>query len=146
MNDRVKIHFKLVQDDEGYPPVSVESVWAAIGPSGSGYVLDSIPFFAQRATLGDLVSAREGEGVLWFEEVRARSRNSLVRAVLFEPARCEEIRRALGDLGCQTEWDQPHKLIAVNVPPSTPLRAVETYLDERLAAGWLDYEEPILRQ
>ncbi len=42
---RVKIVFELQQDEDGYPPVTRESLWAT--PTDGGlYRLDNIPFFA----------------------------------------------------------------------------------------------------
>ena len=84
-----KVHFRLVQDEDGYPPVSVESVWAQPSTKAGEYVLDNIPFFAREATIGDVVQVREEEGHLWFDKVVRRSQNSLVRVVFFDRAAVE---------------------------------------------------------
>ena len=40
------VWFRLDQDEDGYPPVQTESVWAI--PFGEGtYILDNVPFFAE---------------------------------------------------------------------------------------------------
>jgi len=142
----VKIYFRLPSDTDGYPPVSVESVWAkkAIGPNQ--YTLDNVPFFARTATEGDLVAASESEGRLWFDKIIEKSGNSLIRIVLFDVSRCSEVRKQLLDWGCCSEWSEAHNLIAVNVPPKTELAEVQRYLQEQSKHGYLDYEEPILRQ
>lgn len=80
MTDRpgsVKVHFRLVQDEDGYPPVAVESVWAQPGMNSREYVLDNLPFFVREATLGDTVLVREEEGHCWFEAVVRRDRTRL---------------------------------------------------------------------
>lgn len=146
MMDRTKILFSLTQDADGYPPVAAESVWAWPSQDRHGYVLDNIPFFARQATLGDVVSVRDDQGVLWFEGIVASSENSLVRAVVFDEESAGAVRAALRELGCSTEWDQQHRLIAINVPSTTSLDAVEAYLEAEAGIGRLDYEEPILRQ
>jgi hypothetical protein len=66
--------------------------------------------------------------------------------VFFDVSSVQGTRTALAALGCSTEWDEPHKLVAVNVPITARLVAVEEYLKTQAATGKLDYEEPILRQ
>lgn len=144
MKNHAKIQFRVAQDAGGYPPVAAEGIWATKAPTG--YTLDNIPFFAREATLGDTVSVTVEDGTLWFSAVLIRSGNSLLRVVLFDPCRVDEVRKGLSGLGCSTEWDQPHKLVGVNVPYTSSLSAVQAYLQRESAQGWLDYEEPILRQ
>jgi hypothetical protein len=46
----VKVLFQLEQDEDGYPPASVESLWAL--PKGEGlFQVDNIPFFATGVAL-----------------------------------------------------------------------------------------------
>ncbi len=144
MKNHVNILFRLAQDAEGYPPVAVERIWAT--KASTGYMLDNIPFFTRQATFGDTVSVTDESGTLWFSGVLVRSGNSLLRVVLFDTSRVDEVRKGLSNLGCTTEWDQPHKLVGVNVPDTASLAAVQAYLQKESAQGWLDYEEPILRQ
>jgi Domain of unknown function (DUF4265) len=145
MTNSAKIQFPLTQDADEYPPVAVEGIWATEAHSG-GYVLDNIPFFTRDATLGDTISTREEGGNLWFSGILARSGNSLLRVVLFDAGRVDELRQQLTRLGCSTEWDEPHKLVSVNVPNSVNLGAIQAYLHVESNRGWLDYEEAILRQ
>ncbi len=141
----VKILFQLTQDDDEYPPFAVEGIWATRAVP-EGYTLDNIPFFVREATLGDTVAAKEAEGALWFSGVLVRSSNSLFRVVLFDAARADELHRHLIELGCSTEGVQHRNLVAVNVPESATLSAVQAYLHTESRKGWLDYEEAILRQ
>jgi hypothetical protein len=144
--NKVKILFRLSQDDDGYPPIAAESVWAGVTPENR-FVLDNIPFFTREATFEDVVSADEdNEGNLWFSEIRVRSENSLLRVVLFETDRLNELRQQLVDLGCATEWSGAQNLLAINVPGTVALASIQTHLHEKSLLGWLDYEEPILRQ
>jgi hypothetical protein len=124
----------------------VESLWGVSTGRQGEYVIDNVPFFATQATLGDVVLVKEEQGVLWFDRVVKPSNNSLLRLVFFQPDRAQEVRDVLKRLGCSTEWDQNHTLIAVNVPPDANLKAIQEYLADQAEAGHLDYEEPILRQ
>ncbi len=148
MERLVKVFFRLEQDADGYPPVSVESVWAQASATPGEYVLDNVPFFTSSATLGDTVLAKDAEGVLWFDGLVSRSRNSLLRAVFFHQhgSAVTEIRSKLESLGCQVESFQNHHLLAISVPAQTPLTAIQDYLHQLSLAGTLDFEEPILRQ
>lgn len=143
--EHVKINFSLVQDSDGYPLVAVESVWAIKAPSGL-FVIDNIPFFARDATLGDVVSVREEDGHLWFSEVQVSSGNSLVRVALFDKSRFDELSRQLEHFGCSSEGFRDGKLVAVNIPKTAALDAIQEYLRSGSVQGWLDFEEPILRQ
>lgn len=143
--DRVKVHFPLLQDEDGYPPVAVESMWARPDVGRDTYVIDSIPFFARDVALGDIVTVRSDEGGnLWFDQTARRSGNSLVRIVFFDPTCVDRIRHRLRSIGCSTEYDGAHKLLAVNVPDGEKLRATQAYLKDEASQGCLDYEEPIL--
>ncbi|MCI0671616.1 MAG: DUF4265 domain-containing protein, partial [Myxococcaceae bacterium] len=140
------VHFRLTQDEDGYPPVAVESVWAQPGANVREFVIDNVPFFTREATLGDTVSIREEEGHRWFEAVLHPSRNSLVRIVFFDRTCVDRVSAHLTGLGCSTEYLREHNLLAVSIPESVRLRDVQDYLQSEAAQGTLDYEEPILRQ
>lgn len=140
-----KIIFRLEQDEEGYPPVGVESVWAIEADDGD-FIIDNIPFFTRQATLGDVVEVkRMGEELLYIS-TRERSGNSLLRVVFFEGHDPSKLRSDLAKLGCSTEQSHLRSLIAVNVPPTVQIDEVRTLLDEGCSNGCWDYEEPILRQ
>lgn len=141
-----KIHFPLAQDEDGYPPVAVESVWANPSKKPDEYVLDNVPFFARAATLGDVVHVREEGGQLWFESVVHRSQNSLVRIVFFDRAAVERVNGQLVTFGCSTEYIKAHNVLAVSIPIGVSLEAIQDYLRFEAGLGTLDYEEPILRQ
>src|SRR5574337_180249 len=73
MTDLVKIFFHLQQDEDGYPEVSAESVWAKPTGAADEYIVDNIPFFTRDATIGDTLKALKKEGALWFDSLRQRS-------------------------------------------------------------------------
>jgi hypothetical protein len=146
MSQQTKIYFQLVQDEDGYPPVAVESVWAWPGEKIGEYIIDNVPFFTCDATLGDVVVTRDEEGHRWFETVAHRSRNSLVRVVFFDPTCVERISKYLQNLGCSTEYEKTHNLLAVSIPEEVELTEVQAYLENETSAGKIDYEEAILRQ
>lgn len=144
-NSSTKVHFKLIQDEDGYPPVAVESLWAHPGQNINEFVIDSVPFFACDATLGDIVLVRKVEEQCWFDELIHCSKNSLVRVVLFNLLCVERIRNELEILGCSTEYFENFNILAVNISEHASLGRVQEYLKNEFAEGNIDYEEPILR-
>jgi hypothetical protein len=140
-----KVCFRLQRDAEGYPPADVESVWANRLSDGF-YSLDNIPFFSREATLGDIVKTVDVDGEKFFSAIHKRSGNSLVRVVVYDNHETEVIRRQLSDLGCSSELSHLESLFAINVPPNVSIESVRALLNSGFDEGWLDYEEPILRQ
>lgn len=146
MSEPVKIHFRLEQDEDGFPPAGVESVWALPTENPKEYIIDNVPFFVREATIDDNVAAREEDGQLWFERVVRRSENSLIRVVFFDRSVVQAVRDHLAEMGCSVEYMQSFNVLAVNIPPQTKLAAVQSYLEAEMNAGKIDYEEPLLRQ
>jgi Domain of unknown function (DUF4265) len=140
-----KVVFELVQDDDGYPPVGSESVWA-IPLDENRFVIDNIPFFTCDATLGDVVSANEDMGELRFVSTIKSSGNSLLRLIYAKGSDVEKIRTGLRALGCATEWDEIHRLISISVPHEIALSRVRDFLDSGVEQGISDYEEAIVRE
>ncbi|HEU4328254.1 MAG TPA: DUF4265 domain-containing protein [Roseiflexaceae bacterium] len=137
-----KILFRLKQDDDGYPPVSYESVWAA--QQGTHYQIDNIPFFTREATCDDVVEATVVDGELWFVRVVQYSRSSLLRAVYFDGTDQAAVRAELERLGCSTEWAQQFRLIAISVPNDVAIEPVLEYLKREEEQGRLSYEEAVI--
>ena len=141
-----KIQFELQQDEDGYPPSGVESVWAVHADKPGQYVIDNIPFFARQATLDDVVHAEPTANGLTFVRVVRPSQNSLIRVVVYAPDDIATVRSRLAELGCSTEAFSSRKLVAVNIPREADLAAVQAYLADLEARDLGSYEEPILRQ
>jgi hypothetical protein len=142
MMSELKLLFPLAPDEDGYPPVAVESVWAS--RRGAYYQIDNIPFFTRDATFEDIVEATERDGALWFVRVVEPARNSLLRVVYFDGANPEHIRDELQRLGCATEWMDQYHLVAVHVPSLVNIDYVLRYLIAEQEKELIDYEEAML--
>jgi len=145
MTSRYKVQFRLVQDEDGYPPFDVESVWAIATSDPDEYIIDNIPFFAREATVGDRVHVTRDGQVLLYGEVVRRTHNSLVRLIFFETDEIPKVRRDLESLGCATEFFGSKPIVAVDVPENVKLTDVRKYLDLLESDEILTYEEPIIR-
>ncbi len=140
----VKVFFELQQDEDGYPPVTCESVWAT--PVAQGlYRLGNIPFFARGVAYEDVVSAvRKDDGTLGFVEVVRPSGHGTLRVIVYEESDAPGLRRELEEIGCDTERSHIPNLFAVDVPPSVSLEAVRHLLDADTASERWEYEEACL--
>ncbi|KAF0811251.1 hypothetical protein IGB42_04273 [Andreprevotia sp. IGB-42] len=139
-----KINFNLTQDDDGYPPVSVESLWAR--KKEDFYVIDNIPFFTVDVAFGDLVKAKpDMDGNLWFAGLIESSAHSLIRVVFLDLKKKDWVIEKLKSLGCATEKMDDFNLLAVDVSEKIDRILVLEFLKEGLSLGYLDYEEAIIR-
>jgi hypothetical protein len=141
----IKVHFPIEQDQDGYPPVAVESLWAATCNQPDLYRIENIPFFARVATLDDVISVRPGKGGYWFDGLVHRSGNSLVRVSFEDRSVAETLAGRLEALGCAVERIAAYNIFAVSVPAAVALHEVRTVLGEALSTGDIDYEEALLR-
>ena len=137
---QVKIWFRLNPDEDGYPPFSSESVWASEVQIGR-YELENIPFCARTAALGDIVSADDVDGILWFRAVEVASDNSVIR--VFVQSGRDKLVDALTQRAVRVEIAND-RLIALSVPPKMlgPVRAMlRIFRDQDI----LGFEEAIIR-
>ncbi len=142
-DDYVKVLFKLEKEDEDYPPVDYERLWAR--PLGNSlFELDNIPFFVRGISVGDVVAAHPREGEVVFSKLVRASGSSTLRIIIFEESHVEEVRRQLQKLGCTTELNVS-KMLGVDVPAQVDLQAVRTWLMEQQSSGTLEFEDACIR-
>jgi hypothetical protein len=135
----VKVAFRLEVDEDGYPPVSTETLWAQ--REGDGFRLDNTPFFVHGVALGDIVHATPVEGMLGYQHVLKRSGHGTVRVIMFEGGDVEKTREEFRKLGCPSELSSISTLFAVDIPPMDDYSAVRNFLEQGLEKGRFDYEE-----
>jgi hypothetical protein len=140
-----KVLFRLPQDEDGYPPMDTEGVWASKNDDGS-LTIDNIPFFTKEATLGDRVCAIARDDQLFYHSTIEHSGNSLLRVVFFEQSELPHLRSQLSSRGCPSELSHIDSLISVNVPSHVSLNEITLLLDQGRDQGLWDYEEAIIHQ
>ncbi|HSP79915.1 MAG TPA: DUF4265 domain-containing protein [Myxococcaceae bacterium] len=143
----VKVIIPLEQDEDGYPPVGSERLWALEAGEGR-YKLDNIPFFARELALGDIASAvpEEGadEGILRYQQLLEPSGHSTFRVLVHDESPVQEVCSLLERLGCGTERSHLPRLVAIDIPPTVSLEAVRQALEPGRAQERWDYEESCL--
>ena len=140
----VKIAIKLQRDEDGYPPVDWEDLWAVRVGNGT-FQIDNVPFYASGISSGDLVSAALREGKLVFSELVEPKGHSTIRVIVYAENSTQRIRDELKELGCATELSNIDDFFSVDVPPEVNYFRVKSLLAGRADAGDLDYEESALR-
>lgn len=142
---RVKIQFPVEQDGDGYPPVTIETLWANAISDGS-YEIDNIPFYARDVNWKDRVSATCSEdGMLTFERVLNRSGHSTIRIIALMKSEMPSIQKEIESLRCTWEGSDVPSLISVDIPPTVKISDVRKILDADTEMGRLEYEEACIQ-
>lgn len=136
-----KVQFSLEQDEDGYPPVSIEAIWARKTTDGY-YELDNSPFYALEVSWRDIVDVEKmPDGTLQFKRVVRQSGHSTIRVVALKKEGMKPLQKKLEELGCSWEGGDVPSLISVDIPPSIDIEQVRSLLQEGSDSGFFDYEE-----
>lgn len=125
----------------GETPASVETLWAqTLG--GDRYKLRNIPFYTYGVSCDDIVSAKLTDGLLMANAIVERGGHSTYRLLITPMLEEQFLRRwpALEALGCGYEG-ATSRYIAVDVPPSADISAVEQELLRGESEGVWNFEE-----
>jgi hypothetical protein len=137
-NDR-KIFFPVEKDQDGYPPVAGETLWAATVGDGN-YRVENIPFLATGVSLGDEVMVQLVDGMPTFKSVTRRGGHSTVRASIPDTATVQAIRDRLAELGATSELSEYPRLVSIDIPPTVDPRRILIYRIGAREEGRLDFE------
>jgi len=139
-----KIHFRLEQDQDGYPPDPWESLWAE--ELGDGlYKVDNIPFFVKGIAPGDLIRAQESEEMKIFLVVTMAGTSSVFRIYVHDESKVQESRNAFRSLGIDSELSHIPNLFAIEVPGTVEIRPILDLLMNGKGSGAWDFQEGALR-
>lgn len=119
-SDDIKVLWRLEQDEDEWPPYPVESIWCSEVSPGH-YKLLNVPYFAQGVAWGDVVTATEKDGGLWFASVASRSGYSTVHAFCADPGFQEQLRAWAREQRCVVETAYDQKYWALGIPPEVPV-------------------------
>jgi len=144
MKELVEVFFSVIQDENGWPPLSCERIWCL--PSDDDvFVVDNIPFYARDISFGDEVQTEESDGVRWFASLVKPSGNTTLRVFALNKAVGPLLIPKLRALGGLTEKMEGSDFIAVSLPPSADIAQVLDFLDRESNNGNLAFEESSVR-
>jgi hypothetical protein len=143
--NHVKVHFRMEIGEDGWPPVSVESLWAV--DLGDGMTrLDNTPWFVHGVASGDLIRVQpDDDGVLWAGETVQPSQNCTIRLIVLKDggsaAARQSVLEACHRLGATGEGIERFGMVALNVPPQADLLKIRELLEHGEAQEWWQWEE-----
>ena len=144
---KMKKLFLNLEVSDGYPPVSMESIWAEV--TEEGYLkVNNIPFYSKEISLGDIVSGiQTEENYLLYDKTIIHSKNSTLRIVFFNENQKfkDKILTKLIDLGCEYEAFNAN-FYAINIPIQVDIEEIYLFLDEFVETDDLDYDTGYLAQ
>ncbi|MCX2889771.1 MULTISPECIES: DUF4265 domain-containing protein [Pseudomonas] len=135
--------WRLEQDAHGYPPASVEGLWAK--RTATGFQVDSLPFYTYGIAPGDIIDTTEDGEQSWFAALQQSGGASVFRVRVKTAAELEQVRTAIEEFGCPCQAEPAVRMLAVEVPPALALDTLLYYLLTQREAGTLDFEEGVLR-
>lgn len=118
----IKVLFHLEQDEDGYPPFSIEGLWCKKA-SNDTYIVDNVPFYTYGISLGDEICVTEEDGEYHFQSIVNPSGNSTLR-VHFNDKRMQMVRDKLLDMGCKVEISNLSSFVSINVPQEVSLTTI----------------------
>ena len=141
-NKHVKIAFEMEQDEDGWPPATVETLWA-IDLGNGQYKIKNIPFFAPLLSCDDIVSVeRKYDDMLYFKEKIKNSNNSTIRIIFYDKESINSVYQQLQKFGCSIEGGSDYKhLTAVDIPGNVKFKEVTNYLTKQEKKEILAFEE-----
>jgi hypothetical protein len=143
----VKVVFELPRDDDddAWPPVGSEALWAVVVEPGV-VRLDNTPFFVRNVAAGDLIRVSRDADGLWQADERLRwSGHYTIRIIVFPDGPLEGSQRRVLDLftplGVTGEGSGQFGMVALDVPPDAHITAVKRLLGDGERDGWWAYDE-----
>lgn len=139
-----KVTFDLKEERAGWPPVSVERLWAETTGVKLELRLVNIPYFARGVSVGDRVQVRPDHDRREFvyDKLTAESGHSTVRIVLIDAGSRSEIESKIVEFGCSWEGtDRFPVLFAVDIPPAVDYRTLRYWLEMRTADRVIEFQE-----
>lgn len=131
--------FPLDVDEDGWPPVGAERVWA-VPLGGDHYRIDNVPWFVRDLACDDVVVAiapEEGQHPVYVR-THEKSSHLTIRVVCFRSGPLKGDLGAVADaftrLGVYAEGVAQYGIVALDIPPTASLRPIY----ERLVAGQQD--------
>jgi hypothetical protein len=139
------VRFPLQQDEDGWPPISSEGLWAqSVGEDI--YRIDNTPWFVDDLSADEHVRARAGDdGVLWAVERIHSSGRLTIRIIPFREGPLHGDRQAVLDafapVDVSGEGTAQYNMVALDIPADVPLRPVWEALQRGVELGWWDFDE-----
>jgi Domain of unknown function (DUF4265) len=94
------------------------------------YRIKSIPAYASKIALYDLIGTRKRGGVLYFHKIIESSGRNVIQMIVFRVRQIKAIGQDLEQFGCVWRRSENKHLIAFDVAPNVPYRPIKDWLDQ----------------
>jgi hypothetical protein len=146
-----KIFIELeIQDD--WPPCDTEWVWGEkLSNSLTLYQINNIPFFDTRISYKDIITTRQKDGLIWFDNIYQVSKYSVIEVVILEDLGTEKFNRFLKDLSIDNsesllyEFAKDFLSYVIAINNASPFKKLEEYLKINSNEGVMEYDFRINR-
>jgi hypothetical protein len=146
-----KIFIELeIQDD--WPPCDTEWVWGEkLSNSLTLYQINNIPFFDTRISYKDIITTRQKDGLIWFDNIYQVSKYSVIEVVILEDLGTEKFNRFLQDLSIDNsesllyEFAKDFLSYVIAINNASPFKKLEEYLKINSNEGVMEYDFRINR-
>lgn len=139
----VKIRFELDIDEDGWPPIKVETLHAKPLDDGT-FEIANTPFFIGGTAFGDVVEARaSGDGRLEFAACVKESNYRAISIILFSPDMRQLLIDELQGKECIIEYGEfsGMKMLAIAIPHTTDYVPIQEFFDAHENGEKLSYAE-----
>lgn len=141
-----KIFFELTPGEDGYPPVSAESIWGIYAGDGT-HILDNTPYYVYGVSKGDSVQVKSSGDEMIAVRVAKQGGHSTVRVFAFasDTEETSKIIAHLHQLGASCSVSQEMSLFAVDIPSDCDFFAIDRYLSDIADGENIAYEDACLQ-
>ncbi|WP_238785272.1 DUF4265 domain-containing protein [Pseudomonas sp. R84] len=141
-----KIVFELTPGEDGYPPVSAESIWGIYAGDGT-HILDNTPYYVYGVSKGDSVQVKSSGNEMIAVRVAKQGGHSTVRVFAFasDTEERSKIIAHLHQLGASCSVSQEMSLFAVDIPSDCDFFAIDRYLSDIADGENIAYEDACLQ-
>lgn len=146
-----KIFIELeIQDD--WAPCDTEWVWGEkLSNSLTLYQINNVPFFDTRISYKDIITTRQKDGLIWFDNIYQVSKYSVIEVVILEDLGREKFNRFLQDLSIDNsesllyEFAKDFLSYVIAINNASLFKKLEEYLKINSNEGVMEYDFRINR-
>lgn len=139
-----KIIFELVRDEDGYPPVSAESMWGILREPNI-YEVDNAPYYAYGISKGDYVSTIKKNTELVALNVHQQGGHSTLRVFAENIPDRKNIIKTIETMGAACSSTENLSLFSVDIPGNCEFLEIDKYLASISDGEKIAYEDACLQ-
>ena len=144
MDIHEKIIFKLIQDEDGYPPVSTEAIWGLRVRLGE-YKIDNVPSYIYGVSKGDVVGVKKIDGDSVATDVLVQGGHSTLRVFVEDKDQKAQVVKEIEARGGRCSVSSEFSLFSVDLPPEVDFHTVDVYLQGIADGETIAYEDACLQ-